>query len=104
MPLTGVVISINLGLYVPMVLTPKRERMFGSRCSMTSRQVIASYPSILLLYLSIPPIHNSVCMGSHRGRCGGKVEDEEGGVSTARADEMTPGEGSIPPNRFMISE
>lgn len=65
--LTGVVTSSILGRYVPIVTTPKRLRMCGSRCSITSNAVIASYPSNRELYRSIPPSHNSVERGSQRG-------------------------------------
>jgi hypothetical protein len=54
------VISISLGRYVPIVTTPNLLNTFGSKCSISSRQVIASYPSILLLYFSIPPKKSSV--------------------------------------------
>jgi hypothetical protein len=60
---------------------------------MTSKQVIASYPSILELYLSMPPSQSSVCKGSQRGLAGGnEVEAGFGGAMTANAEGMTPGE------------
>lgn len=65
--LTGVVTNSILGRYVPIVTTPNRLRICGSRCSTTSSAVIASYPSSRELYRSIPPSHSSVDKGSQRG-------------------------------------
>ena len=83
--LTGVVTKSTRGRYVPIVTTPNRLRMFGSRCSITSKATIASYPSSLELYLSIFPSHNSTLSGSHLGTGGGKEDEAVGGVIILRA-------------------
>ena len=84
-----------------MVTTPNRLSTKGSRCSITSKHVIASYPSNLELYFSIPPSHSSVCSSSHRGSGGGKEEEEEGGDMMANAGGMYDAEGSSAPRRYI---
>jgi len=95
--LTGVVTNKILGRYVPIVTTPKRLRICGSRCSITSKAVIASYPSNRELYLSIPPNQSSVDNGSHRGVWGGKDCVGDGGWMIESAEDVVEGFESRPP-------
>jgi len=101
--LTGVVTSNILGLYVPIVTTPNLLRICGSKCSITSRAVMASYPSNLELYLSIPPSQSSVLSGSQRGVEGGNEDVGVGGWMMDKADEVVAGFESRPPARWSLA-